>query len=289
MKYFYIRIFAAFTAIFLLIACSSADNKNSDKDAEAVTKKPTPAVVQPPESVRFTGMVTMDSNTKQFININVHNDTMLMKELITRLSKKDEKSIWEKLSPFLLALMPLILGYLGYRYAIRQIVAKQRLDWITSIRNLGSRLITEMVKSQVTFAEIYSLHEEFTNAETEVNNLQEEVSTIKKQKKAVDKDLSDKLELAKKRLEEIKMEISEAKVKYKSDFFVMYQLLNEMIINLDTTLYSSHRQLETAITDFRESLDIDNDQNPEELSQAVIERIKEVVSEQRRLAEGNTA
>lgn len=269
----------------VLVGIFFAACKNSGEKKDNSTN---PAIIPKPTEEHYISLQAGDSNTKQYISVNFHNDTTLMKALITKLSAKDSKGFWDTVSPMLLALLPILLGFLGYKYAIRQMVAKQRLDWISLFRPLVSKLITEIVKAEVTFGEMYNLHEEFTNAQNEVTEIEKEVSEKVKSKKPIEQELTDKLSVAKLKLTEKTKEKTDAEKQYKIDFFVMYQLLHEVIINLDTALYPKQKELEQTIRDFQSSLDLDTNESPENLSQELISKIQEVIAEQRRLAEGKS-
>src|SRR3954468_23980145 len=65
-------------------------------------------------------------------------DTTFIKAVIGKTATKNPW--WDKWGSFVIALIPILLGFLAYRYAIKQMIAKARLEWIDNFKNSSSTL-----------------------------------------------------------------------------------------------------------------------------------------------------
>jgi hypothetical protein len=264
--------------VIFLVACqTSSDPKTNRTD--------TPIISQPNVERQIT-VQNNDSNTKQLIYVNVHTDTTLMRALITKLSQKAGKSNWDTILPILCAMIPILLGFLGYKYAIRQLVAKQRIDWVASFRPLVSKLIAEILKVESTLQEFVYLEKEVETGQTNVSDLETKLAESTRLKKLVSKEMRDNLDSAKSQLAQIINEKSEAVKRYKNEFFVMYPLLQEVIINLDPVTYPEQNKLEKTIELYQKSFDSETGLGTETLGKDLLEQIRKVITEQNRLAKG---
>lgn len=252
-------------------------------------------VMRKADSSTFVINIMVSPNTKGL------SDSIVLKSLLDKLNKKDEKSFWDKYSGLFVALIPIVLGYFAYTYTRRQSITNARLEWVKNFRPVVSRFITGTLKSQTALEELNNVAELLEEKEKNVNEAAERLtkllvdkqlmSTDNPKMKEVEKSVINEEEKAKETVVQNDIAHKEFKnyyEKYKIESFDLYQSLNEVLVSLDPQTYGiTHQNLNKTINemlsyDFEEGRD-----GFDKLIERVRLDIQKVLAEQWQMAQGS--
>lgn len=239
-----------------VVGCSRKDSDSSRKKT-AVAAKDTAAFLQPHYS-----QMTIDSN--------------LEKALIARLTEKESSGPWTTILAIGIALIPILIGYLGYTYTRTQTIANARLEWIKTFRPLVSLYMAGVLKARTAIEELEEKYDAYLAAEKAFDRakstVDEKIGQLEDLKRrAANGFLTEQVikknagDLFGEKIAEIKelKAVQEAKavekqnaeaaltpvfVQYKKETIDMIKSLNELLFYLDPKIYGkSHEDLEKSI------------------------------------------
>lgn len=265
-----------------------------------------PYLVQAQNKVSQNIKFSKDDSMKVVVDIpvttksNIIVDSLMLKTIINEFHEKNKKGFWEVIQGILSTLiLPIIIGYLGYKYTRSQGISNARIEWIKNFRPLTSKFITGIMKTQTSLQELDETVTELLNVRNSINAIKndlEDLSTLQTNSTPNNPNRKEGLiEIEKKKAEIEKLELNKSDLqkkseekyeKYKIDYFELSQLSNEILISLDPKRYETHYLLSIKIKELLKYV-YENETNTfDNLAEEIRLDIIKVIAEQWRIAEG---